>query len=167
MNSEIGHASADSYVSLEFANTFFTNSIDSSAWPVSDALKTASLIEATRILDSQFDWYGDIAVGSTQALRWPRINTYDMDGRLIAGDVIPKILKEAVCNLAYFLLQNGGLNQTQSDVKGVKVGPINLSFTPGESVVGVPKYVTKSLQSLGSFQGHVQGSVYTANALRS
>ncbi len=167
MNSEVGHASADSYVSLEFANAFFENSIDNSAWPATDPLKSAALVEATRILDSQFDWYGDIATDSAQALRWPRINAYDMDGRKIPSDIVPKILKEAVCNLAYFMLQNGGLNQTQSDVKGVKVGPIALTFTPNESVIGVPKYIAKNLQSLGAFQGHIQGSVYTANAIRS
>lgn len=165
MNSEVGHVSADSYVSLEFANAFFVNSVANTSWPTSDPLKEAALVEATRVLDSQFDWYGDIAT-PTQALRWPRINAFDMDSRAIASDVVPKLLKEAVCNLAYFLLQNGGLNQTQSDLKAIKVGPIDMKFNEDQSVIGVPRYITKSLQSLGAFQGHIQGSVYTANAIR-
>ncbi len=162
--SDVGSSTANSYVSLTEANDFFVNSVGSSAWPTSDSLKEASLIEATRILDSQFDWIGLIATNE-QALRWPRLVAYDSDGRLLSE--IPALLKNAVCNLAYFLLQNGGLNQTQSDLKGLKLGPIDLKFSEGKSVIGVPKFIVKSLQSIGQYQGYVEGSVYTVNAVRS
>lgn len=166
MNSTTGDAAADSYVSLEYANAFFASSVSNTAWPADDPKKEAALIESTRILDSQFEWAGDIA-SSSQALRWPRTGAYDLDGREYASNNIPKILKDAVCNYAYFLLQNNGLNQTQSPVKEVKIGPIDLKFSEDESVIGVPSFVVKSLQTIGSYFGQVQGSVYSVNAIRS
>lgn len=166
INATVGHASANSYVDVAYADEFFVNSINSSSWPTGLSEKEAALIEATRIVDSQFDWNGLIVVGD-QALRWPRTLAYDMDGRLIASDIIPKILKDAVCNLAYYLVQSGGLNQSASDLKSLKVGPIDLKFNEGLSVIGVPRFVAKSLQSLGNFQGVIQGSAYNANVIRS
>ena len=164
--SDAGSITANSYVSIADADVFFSQSVSNAAWPTSEPKKEAALVEATRILDSQFDWIGQIA-NPVQALRWPRLDAYDMDGRMIASTVIPKLIKEATCNLAYFLIQNGGLNQTQSDLKGLKLGPIDLKFNEGQSVIGVPKYIVKSLQSLGQYQGYVEGSVYSVNAIRS
>lgn len=166
INATVGHADANSYVDVVYADAFFANSINNASWPTVLATKEAALIEATRIIDTQFDWNGFIGEGD-QALRWPRTLAYDMDGRLIAADTIPKILKDAVCNFAYFLTQSGGLNQTASDLKSLKVGPIDLKFNEGMSVIGVPRFVAKSLQSLGNFQGVIQGSAYNVNVMRS
>lgn len=166
INATVGHASANSYVDVAYADEFFTNSINNSSWPTVLADKEAALIEATRLLDSQFEWNGAIVIGD-QALRWPRTSAYDMDGRLIASDIVPKILKDTVCNLAYYLIQSGGLNQSASDLKSLKVGPIDLKFNEGLSVIGVPRFVAKSLQSLGNFQGVIQGSAYSTNVMRS
>ena len=166
INATVGHANANSYVDVAYANEFFVNSVNNGSWPTVLADKEAALIEATRIIDSQFDWNGLIVVGD-QSLRWPRTLAYDMDGRLIASDVIPKILKDAVCNFAYYLIQSGGLNQSASDLKSLKVGPIDLKFNEGLSVIGIPRFIAKSLQSLGNFQGVIQGSVYNSNVIRS
>jgi len=166
MNSTAGDAAADSYVSLAYADSFFLASVSNDAWPATNPEKEASLIEATRILDSQFSWLGEIST-DTQSLRWPRTGVYDVDGRLYPSNTIPKVLMDATCNLAYFLLQNGGLNQMQSAITGLKVGPIDLKFAEDESVIGVPPYVAKSLQSIGSYQGQMQGGVYSVNAVRS
>lgn len=167
MDATVGGASSDSYVSVSYADTFFTNSIDNSAWPTSTAAKEAILIEATRILDTQFDWHGSIATGSTQALRWPREDVYDIDDRLIASDVIPKRIQDAVCNLAYYLLQNGGLKMSDSNLQQVKIGPIDLKFNEDVSVIGIPKYIIKSVQFLGTFIGASQGSIYSVGLYRS
>ena len=59
------------------------------------------------------------------------------------------------------------LNQTQSPVLGVKVGPIDLKFAENESVIGVPSYIVKSLSPLGDYQGALQGSAYSVDATRS
>lgn len=166
MNSVVGDPDANSYVDLTYANEFFANSVNSADWPTTDSPKETALIEATRLLDTQFDWVGFIAT-ETQSLRWPRDEVYDMDGRLYADTVVPKLVKDATCNLAYFLIQSGGLTQSQSDLKSLKIGPIDLKFNEDLTVVGIPKFIAKSLQSLGQFQGVIQGSAYNVNALRS
>jgi hypothetical protein len=163
---DVGSSTANSYISVAEADVFFANTVGNSAWPSSGSNKEAALIEASRILDSQFKWNGFIA-NNDQALRWPRTDVYDADGRLLSAVSIPKLVKDATCNLAYFLLQNGGLNQSQSDLKGLKLGPIDLKFVEGQSVIGVPKYIVKSLQSIGQYEGFVEGSVYSVNAIRS
>lgn len=166
MNSTVGDAAADSYVSLAYANAFFAASVANSAWPTDDLLKEAALKESTRIIDSLYNWFGYIAT-DTQALRWPRTDAYDLDGRLYPSNSIPKLLMDAVCNYAYFLLQNNGLSQTSNPVKEVKIGSIDLKFAEGQSVVGIPKYISKSLQSLGDYQGYSPGEVYNLDAIRS
>ena len=165
INAIVGHVEANSYADVAYADDFFSNTIGNDSWPAILSNKEAALIESTRILDSQFDWLGIIA-SNEQALRFPRKALYDVDGRLIPETIIPKLLKDATCNLAYYLLENGGLNQTQSDLKGLKIGPIDLKFTGGVSVIGVPKFVVRSLQSLGQYQGYVEGSIYNVNAVR-
>lgn len=166
LNDDVGSNIANSYVSVADADIYFSQSVGNTAWPTSSSEKEAALIEATRILDSHFNWVGSIA-DNVQALRWPRINAYDIDNRAISPISIPKLVKDATCNLAYFLIQSGGLNQTQSDLKGLKLGPIDLKFNEGQSVIGVPKYVIKSVQSIGQYLGFVEGSVYSVNAMRS
>ena len=166
INAVVGDANANSYVDVTYADEFFANSVNNSSWPTLPLDKERALIESTRIIDSQFDWNGLIVEG-VQALRWPRELAYDMDGRLYASDAIPKILKDAVCNMAYFLIESGGLVQTASDLKSLKIGPIDMKFNDGMSVIGVPRFVAKSLQSLGDFQGCIPGSAYSVGTIRS
>lgn len=161
-----GSVDANSYVSLVEADLFFASSVKNTAWPESDALKEAALIESTRLLDSQFNWFGKIA-SDDQALRWPRSEVYDADSRLIPDNVVPKQVKDAVCNLAYYLVESGGLEQSQSDIMGVKVGPIDIRFAANSTTIGIPRFIARSLKSFGSFLGIVQGSAYSVNALRS
>lgn len=165
IQAQAGHVDANSYVDVAYADSFFNSSIGNDSWPASLELKEAALIEATRILDSQFAWIGDIATPE-QSLRWPRLNVYDVDGRIVDSASIPKLLKDATCNLAYYLLQNGGLNQSASGLKGLKVGPIDMKFNDNKTVIGVPKFVVMNLKSIGQFQGYVDGSIYAVNAIR-
>lgn len=167
INSSVGDVDAVSYVSLSYANKFMEKSVDNASWPTDDDYIEAALVEATRILDSQFDWYGEIVLDSPQALRWPRENAYDEDSRLIAADVIPKKIMDATCYLAYFLVKSGGLSQTQSDLKALKIGPINLQFNDGKTAIGVPKFIAKMLQVYGMFNGVIDGSAYSVQAMRS
>lgn len=165
INSAVGGPAANSYVSVEYADSFFAASVGNSAWPPQLQLKEAALIDATRILDSQFDWVGSIAQES-QSVRWPRIGVYDADNRLIASDAIPKSIMDATCHLAYYMIQNGGLNQSERDIKGVKIGPIDLKFSD-KSTIGMPRYLIKALQVFGTYTGAIQGSAYSVNVLRS
>jgi len=165
INSTPGSAEANSYVSVEYADAFVSAMIDSDGWPGVLSEKEAALKEATRVLDEQFTWQGSLS-NVSQALAWPRSGFTDPDGRAIAADAIPKRIKDATCNLAIFLLRNGGLNQVSSDVRSIKAGPISIGFESNEQVSGVPKYVVKSLQGYGSYFGYTAGAAYAVGAVR-
>lgn len=166
INAEVGHVDANSYVDVTYADGFFAYSVDNASWPTTDVEKEAALIEATRVLDSQFSWAGLIA-SETQALRWPRTEVYDADGRAISDSAVPKAIKDATCSLAYFLIQSGGLRVAEGEAKAVKVGPIDIKLAEGSETIGVPKYIAQSLTNYGSFTGVIHDSAYSVNALRS
>ena len=164
-NSAVGQPTSNSYVSVEYAEAYFVSTINSIGWPSDVADKQTALQEATRVLDEQFQWRGVIA-SDDQALGWPRKDFKDPNGRAVADNIIPKRVGDATCSLALFLLQNGGLSQTSVDVKGLKVGPIDLKFESNEGVSGAPQYLVKALLGYGNFIGHVNGAAYSVSAIR-
>lgn len=131
-------ATNNSYVSLEEAESYFEGRIHSREWSsASEENKKKALITATSILDSlQFIGrkYKEGNPGSEdyQALQWPRYPAYD-DPYLLgiphlfsytketrewvnaAGvPIIPKALKDATCEEAYFLICAGrGLDKRE------------------------------------------------------
>lgn len=165
MNSVPGSPTADSYVSVEYADAFMSSIIDNVDWPDTLSEKEAALKEATRVLDEQFSW-GCTLTDYSQALAWPRTGFTDPEGRPIASNTIPKRVMDATCNLALFLLQNGGLNQSSSDLRSLKAGPISIAYSENEQVSGVPMYIVKSLNGFGSYRGYTLGAVYSVGATR-
>jgi len=165
LNTVIGDAAADSYVTIAYADAFFASQTTTGIWPTLLASKEAAAIDATRLLDSQFDWFGTIC-SDTQALRWPRNDAYDSDERLLPVDRIPNIVMQATCYLMMYLIKNGGLNQFESNVSGIKVGPIDLKFTDN-SVVGIPSFLIRLLAGLGTYTGPTNNMAHSVNALRS
>lgn len=161
-----GDVNADSYVSVEEADSIVESSVDRSAWPEDDEDKEAALIEATRIIDSQFRWVGVIA-SDTQALRWPRSEVYDLDGRLYPNTVIPRPVRIAVTNLAYFLIKSNGLNMVDSGVTRMRVGPIDMTFGEDSATIGIPGYIVRSLSAFGAYVGVSNGGIINVNAIRS
>lgn len=166
INSTVGDPAANSYASVTDADVYFSHTVDNLLWPKDSIRAEAALIESTRILDDQFEWNGDIATVS-QSLRWPRLYTKDSDNRDISPTIIPQPLLDAVYGLAYFLIKNGGLVQAPNDLEKIKIGPINLKFVDKATTIGVPKYIIKSLQYLGSYVGSQVGSSYNVDAVRS
>lgn len=125
LDSTVGGANANSYVSLSEANTFFTNhysAVKTSTWAaLSDAQKEAVLKRATqvldtlRVLDSEFAWGPalaspfrlvsdyDITIHrqmENQRLQFPR--NIDLDANDAA--YVPQDVKDAQCEQAIHLL---------------------------------------------------------------
>ena len=165
LDTTVGGTTANSYVTVEFADAFFAAQVVQGIWPTLLASKEAALLDATRLIDNQFDFVGDIA-NTEQSLRWPRSSVYDADNRLLPTDSIPKTIQQATCYLAMYLLQNGGFKQTASNVTGVKVGPIDLKFN-SSSVVGMPDFVIRLLSSYATYTGASQGGAHSVQAVRS
>lgn len=126
-----GLPNADSYVSIEFADSYFS-ARGFSAWAeLTQAKKEQALIKATDFIDSIYQWHGK-KLTAEQSLRFPRTNLVDYEGQTVEG--IPTCLKQAVCDAAQ--LSSGGteLFQTKNENGDVVSETITtLSFTYSKS----------------------------------
>jgi hypothetical protein len=128
-----GDSSANSFVTVEEAETYFGARLDVEAWEDAEAAgsdrKARALMAATRILDRQ-RWLGCPAT-TTQRLRWPRVDVPKADpsgvgdgygyrsgyGEFYDSDEIPQPIKDATCELAYALLAE---EFTEANGEGLK-----------------------------------------------
>ena len=97
-----GISNANSYVSVEDADTYFADREDPADWTGADtARKEAAIIAATSYLDNKFRlrWSGRRSF-EIQALSWPRQNVEDYDGFTLASNALPERLKFAVIEIA-------------------------------------------------------------------
>ena len=95
---------ANSYISLEEANQYMTNKGRSNWLALSDDEKKVTLINGTQYVDNLFTWKGRRKF-EQQELSFPRVMIRDLDGFEIRG--IPKRLKEAVCEAAFYGFESG------------------------------------------------------------
>ena len=98
-----GKADANSYVSVEFADDYFSARGATEWASLGDDAKEAALVNATDYIDNVFQWLGKKEFDG-QSLRFPRVGVVDYDGTEISG--IPNRLKQAVCDAA--LITSGG-----------------------------------------------------------
>ena len=126
-----GLSNADSYVSVEFADNYFS-ARGVTAWAsLTQAKKEQALIRATDFIDSIYQWHGKKAT-SEQALRFPRVNLTDYEGMLVIG--IPNCLKQAVCDASMLSVNGTELFQTKNENGDVVSETITtLSFTYSKS----------------------------------
>lgn len=126
-----GLENSNSYVSVDFANDYFSARGISDWSGLEDETKENVLVRATDYIDNVFHWYGQKKT-KTQALRFPRINLLDYEGTEIEG--IPNCLKQAVCEGALILSEGTELYQTSEkngDITSETIG--ELSFTYSKS----------------------------------
>lgn len=123
---------ANSYVSVEFSDDYFS-ARGVSAWAdLETEVKEQSLIKATDYIDSIFQWYGKKEF-ETQSLRFPRVNIRDYEGAEIKG--IPLCLKQAVCDAAILGSSGTELFQTKNENgRVVSENITSLSFTYANDV---------------------------------
>lgn len=149
-----GLADATSYVSIAEADDYFT--IDpnfSDEWSgLTEETQQYLLAWATRILDQKGNFKGYPST-ETQALRWPRVGVCDRDGREIAGDVIPKQLKEATFEIAKWLRNNDPTEGQDTDyLKSMRVDVIELEWQDDTAQQSVPSIINAILTPIGTFR---------------
>lgn len=152
-----GLATANSYVSLAQADTYFeTHPFYADAWSLLDSsTRTVLLVAATRMLDVQYIWYGYRAT-TTQALEWPRYGVRDQYDQLIAQTSIPLRLQQAVCEQAYYLTKGDKSAEAVVDpgLDKLKIDVIELDFASAirtTSTQAVPSSVRALLRGLGDY----------------
>lgn len=131
-----GVATANSYVTLAEADTYFLTTTANLGWAGTDDFKEHNLINACFALDATYGqrYLSYLNDETTQALLWPREDVYDLNGRRIYNGVIPTALKNAQMEMA-LLLQNGtdlypaGNKLDNITSESVQVGEISQSFT--------------------------------------
>lgn len=111
-----GKQSANSYVSLEYADAYAVNRNYKTWVTQSEYVKKSAIIKAMDYVDNLFNWKGRRAY-EEQALSFPRVNIIDDDGFDVSGK-IPERLKKAVCEAAFYVYKQYSLYSSQ-DVQGV------------------------------------------------
>lgn len=124
-----GSASANTYVSIDTAVTYFSERLHTSTWlAASLENRKAALIWATRVLDYSVDWVGK-AKTSTQALRWPRSGVYTQDSVAVSSSAIPVFVVYATCELAAQLVDGNRFADVGSKgYRQMKVGDLYLEI---------------------------------------
>lgn len=167
-----GANNANSYCDAAFANAYFATRFNSAAWTIAtDPNKETALIQATIMLDSMFDWVGDIfnvnGNSSGQALRWPRYNAYDLDGRYLPTDSVPTVIKNAECEMAIFLLENQDYTGEIREIDRVRVSSILVDFDNNASNFPIATRVIDMLRGYGSYKGQSKNAVGSVGLIRS
>ena len=134
----LSSATANSYVTLAEANTYFETVPDSSTWTnKTDDQKNRALIAATRWIDTLV-YYGD-RCDNGQALKFPR-NNYKVDDVELACTTIPNNIKYAQYELARALANDTGAitgtTGTEGNISEFKLGDIQLKYNTDSQGVG-------------------------------
>ena len=155
INATLSSASANSYVTLAEANTYFETVPDSSTWDdKTDDQKNRSLISSTRWIDS-LNFYGD-RCDSGQALSWPR-NNYHVDRVELTCSAIPADIKYAAYELARALVNDtDSITGTTGDTglyEEVKLGELEVKYNTSSQATGTVNNVFDVYPWLQSYLG--------------
>ena|SRR5215204_673724 len=145
LDATVGGSSSNSYVTVLEADAYFADRLYASAWTGDD--KATALVTAARRLDQE-DYLGYRATNE-QAMKWPRYDTGDEDGRWYASDSIPQPVRDAQCELALYLLETDGLKQSRlSNFVHLKIGPLDLTPKHPQTSGSLPAVVVRLLRHL-------------------
>lgn len=116
LDTTIGGATADSYASLaEYVAYAASYGLTTTG---DDAAKEVALRRARAYLDGGYKWSG-VKVTVTQALAWPRVFDYLVDGFQVLSSEIPQDIKSAQCEMAAII--QGGADPFQAITAGAVV----------------------------------------------
>jgi hypothetical protein len=116
--------------------------------------REASLIMATRLLDSAMEWKG-WKTEETQALRWPRTGVTNPDGAQFDPDTYPFLLEHATVELALVLLTRDTTARPTAlglGVTEVKLGPMSAKIDSKAQEDAIPQSILSILSPLGSIE---------------
>lgn len=155
IDATLSGTSANSYVTLAAANTYFETVPDSSTWTSkTDDQKNRALISATRWIDG-LSFYGDRCT-TTQALKWPR-EDYTVDDIDLACTLIPEPIKTATYELARALANDTdaitGTTGTTGIYDQVELGELKVKYNKTSQTSGVINNVFDVYPWLQSYLG--------------
>lgn len=149
LDATVGGAASNTYISQADATTYLGDRLNTSAWTNADSTeKDQALLQATRRLD--VEEYDGSKNTQGQALKWPRVGAIDDDGYEFATDAIPQIVKDAQCELALWLLNQGTTDAlAPTGLEGfinVKVGSLDATPRHSQKAGALPQVVLDILR---------------------
>lgn len=158
---------ADSYVTVEFADDYFSARGVSGWGALTQTVKEQALIRATDYIDNVFQWYGKKAT-TEQSLRFPRINLVDYEGNVIEG--VPTCLKQAVCDAAVLTSSGTELFQTKNEngaVVSETITTLSFTYAQGEkSITSSTLYDSINTKLRGLFRDASRNKVISGKVER-
>lgn len=147
-----GLPNANSYVSVSEADDILITNIHNTAWAaLSDSDKEKLLAWATRLVDTKATWYGH-KTSSTSGLRWPRCGVTSKDMVVIPDNVIPENLKEAIAEMARYLVEvDRTVEQSKDGLESLKVDVIDMKFDKNYRLTQLPTLIWQIVSDLGYF----------------
>jgi hypothetical protein len=149
LDTTVGGASSNSYLTQAAATSYFEGRFDADDWTdAGTGDKDIALAMATSRLEQER--YVGSPVSTTQRLQWPRANVPDLAGSYYITTAIPRFVQEACCELALTLLsdptalQDSGLEGFDS----AQVGPLNVTVRHGRKAGALPQNVLRLLADL-------------------
>lgn len=155
IDATVAGTSANSYVTLAAANSYFETVPESGTWTdKTDDQKNRALISATRWIDS-LSFYGDRCT-TTQALKWPR-EDYEVDGVALTCSAIPQEIKIATYELARALANDTDSITSSTGTTGlydqVELGELKVKYSKTSQAVGLVTNVFDVYPWLQSYLG--------------
>lgn len=146
-----GDPGANSYATVAEADDYLLERrlhVEDEDWKhLGNEDKEAALMWAVRSLD-QFEFIGSIA-STDQALQWPRISAVTKDGRTIASNEIPAIIKDAQAEIALALVKaNIAERPAGEELEALTVGPIKLEFRDPSGAGSVLDQVPEEVENM-------------------
>lgn len=146
-----GTRGANSYVTVNYASNYFIGRrLYSSAWTIAtNDVRLVALKQASALLDTEFEWSGTGPLQTYQGLAWPRVDAVDRDRNVVTG--VPKQIKDAVCELAFYLLAEDRLvGQEGVGLKSLRVDVISLVFDKSSSPATYPPHIIRMVSGFGA-----------------
>lgn len=162
-DSTLTGTTSNSYITVDQANDYFDGRYENALWPSTADDIQRLLVTATRRIDSEF--FGGIKTTTTQSLQWPRDAVADREGLIYSSAELPQNLINAVCEYAYWLLQQDDRILSEVELhdaammKANNIGPISQQFG-NVKADKLPANVEKELNAIGpgAWRGKTQPS---------
>jgi len=161
---------SNSYCDLDYADAYHEAFSYPEAWEdAGEDDKNRALVTATRLLDTWFEWFGEVTT-LTQALLWPRRGVlkpgisetqpvslaandwHEPFGVLLDQDVVPIIIQNATSEMARTLLEGNRNSDSDIETQGIefiKAGPVELKFKGGVTAKPIPDSVMAMCTQVG------------------
>lgn len=167
LDATVGGDSSNTYVTDIEAKTYFEGRISAEGYTGANSTDQEKLLRTSTIfLDSRISWVGYKKDRTTpQTLEWPRVDSLDTDSAVdILDGAIPQDLKNAECELALYLANNGEPSES-SDLDSIKVGSLVIDFNEFKQSHLIPSEVWAMVSHLGT-RITVKDSIKTVSICR-